>query len=407
MVQENKNLVGLSCFLLVLYVIAASAGAFVSGLWAYAGIGGGIILFAAVWRKDRQPPWPESPLAIFTLIVLAIFGLENFQSSTSLVSWREWLKLITIFLPLLVFSSPRLGKRLLHPDFIPLMLIAVFAGTLTLSLELMLGGPLLHAVNGTQAPLTDYNRGLSLLVILAFPLMAGLMQGRFPLPPAKRLWIVIPFIIVLFIPAGLTESRASKLALLLGLVTVATAFLMPVLTRRVLVVLPFLGVAWPFAVQRFFLTHYDALTHFPDSWRARMEIWDYMSYRILERPFLGWGLGTAHLLPFQEPHGSQYVFMTMQASHPHNVMIELWVELGLPGLALGVAFALLMLRKAAHLDKKLAPFAMGAWMAALCLSLVAYDFWTDALFSAFALSGFVFIMLNEEGKNIPLPLREG
>jgi O-antigen ligase len=172
--------------------------------------------------------------------------------------------------------------------------------------------------------------------------------------------------------------------------------LWPVLTRRLLTALPFLLLVWPFAVQRFFLAHSGWLNHIPPSWQARMEIWDYISYRIMERPWLGWGFGTAHTLPIIGPHSAAYVLTTVPAAHPHNVVAQLWVELGLPGLALGIVFALFTLRRATQLDEKLAPFAVGAWMAALCLSLVAYNFWTDSLLAAFALTGLMFALLKKE-----------
>lgn len=395
---EDKTLFILSCVLLALFAMSVSAGVFVAGLWAYAGIGGGIILFATMWAKNGSVPWPDKQLAICAFIALSAMALETIQSTWPQTSWREWLKLVTIFVPLLAFSSPHLSNKLLNPKFMPVMLVSSVIGALALSLELYLGGPILHVVKDPNAGLTQYNRGLSFLVVLAFPLMAGLLYGQFPLALNKRLWIVLPFILVLFIPAGLTESRAAKLALLLGLITTVAACILPQLTRYTLMVVPVACIGWPFAVQTFFLNHYDLLSRFPDSWHSRMEIWDYLSYRLLEHPLLGWGLGTAHLLPYQEPHGVLYHMNNLPAAHPHNVMIELWVELGLPGLVMGLAFAYLLLHKAGQLDKKLLPFALGAWIAALCLSLVAYDFWTDALFSTFALSGFVLTMLDRQRK---------
>jgi len=394
--KQDKTLYGISCFALVFYVLVATAGVFVAGIWAYAGIGGAIILSAALWAHDKGMPWPEKNLALFALSALAIMAVETLHSTSPVVSWREWLKLVTIFVPLLLLSSPRFDARLLHRNFIALMLIAVFAGAMALSVELTLGGPLLQAVKGPGAVLTHYNRGLSFLMILAFPLMAGFLYADFPLPQKKRWALVLLFVFVLMVPAGLTESRAAKLALLLALLTTAMAGLFPIFTRRALAVLAVICVSWPFVVQKFFLTHYELLSRFPDSWRARIEIWDYMSYRIMERPLLGWGLGTAHLLPFQQPHGDQYTIMSIPAAHPHNVMTELWVELGLPGLALGICFAILILHKAGKLNARLVPFALGAWMAAFTLSLVAYDFWTDSLFSAFALAGLLFQMLNKK-----------
>lgn len=391
--QDNQKLYGVPCFLLALYAIAASAGVFVAGLWAYAGIGGGIVLFVAVGIRDRQLPWPEKHIALFTLLVLGVIALENLQSIAPHISWREWLKLFSIFVPLLVLTSSRLHARLMHPHFIFVLLVSAVSGALALSLELSLGGPLLHAVKGISAPLTQYNRGLSFLVILAFPLMAGLMQGRLPKALLRPLWVVLVFIVILLIPAGLTESRASKLALLVGLIVLGVAHFLPTLTRRGLLALSVICVGWPFAVQTFFASHSDLLDRIPPSWRARMEIWDYMSYRILERPWFGWGLGTSHLLPFKEPDGARYVITTIPAAHPHNVMTQLWVELGVPGVVLGLGFACLVLSKIGQLEKRAIPFALGAFAAALCLSLVAYDFWTDSLFSAFALAGLVFAML--------------
>jgi O-antigen ligase len=203
------------------------------------------------------------------------------------------------------------------------------------------------------------------------------------------------FILILLIPTSLSESRTAKLALLLALAIAAIAHLWPVWTRRALAALPFLLIEWPFAAQKIFLTHYDWLAHLPKSWHQRMEIWDYMSYRIMEKPLLGWGLGTSHTLPFQEPNGAHYVLTKVAASHPHNAVIELWADLGMPGLALGIGFALLVLRKAGRLAPPLVPFALGAWVAGLCLTLVAYDLWTDSLFAAFAVTGFGFALLEK------------
>ena len=128
----------------------------------------------------------------------------------------------------------------------------------------------------------------------------------------------------------------------------------------------------------------------------RVEIWDYLSWRIAERPWLGWGLGSSHLLEWVNPDSLAYHFVHQPAPHPHNVFIELWVELGIPGLILGLAFAALTLRKIEHMPPQFMPYATGAWAAAFCLSLVAYDFWTDSLFTTFALIGFAFALLRAE-----------
>jgi hypothetical protein len=65
----------------------------------------------------------------------------------------------------------------------------------------------------------------------------------------------------------------------------------------------------------------------------------------------------------------------------------------LPGLALGILFALLVLQWIGRLKSEIVPFALGAWITAFCLSMIAYDFWTDSLWAASALTGFAFALL--------------
>ena len=159
---------------------------------------------------------------------------------------------------------------------------------------------------------------------------------------------------------------------------------------------PFLLAAWPFAAQKLFLSRPDLIDRLPHSWQDRVEIWDYMSYRIFDRPILGWGLGSSPMLPWAEPNGALYHVRLVQAPHPHNAILQLWVELGLPGLALGILFALLVLHRAGRFDPKIMPFVLGAWTAALTLSLIAYNLWTDSFWAAFALTGFAFALLRKQ-----------
>ena len=102
---------------------------------------------------------------------------------------------------------------------------ATVVGILALAAELALHGPLLHLVKGPDAQLFHYNRGFSHLVILSFAIMAALWFDR-------RKWFLAFFILILFIPASLTESRSAKLALVLALLVTGAAFIMPVKTRR-------------------------------------------------------------------------------------------------------------------------------------------------------------------------------
>ena len=101
--------------------------------------------------------------------------------------------------------------------------------------------------------------------------------------------------------------------------------------------------------------------------RARVQIWSFAAERILERPLLGWGLdaadalpnfGVQPLLPYEE---------RVIPIHPHNGGLQLWLELGLPGLLLG----LLAWRRAAGAAAALPPAARAFLYAAAAALLLA------------------------------------
>ncbi len=378
-------------FVLLLYIAAVTVGAFMGGLWAGLAIGGGAFLFLLVWSIDRKWPTPEKNLTALACSALLITACLNFHSSRPDLSWQQWIRLATIFLPLCLWFSPAVISRACHPKFFTILPLAMIAGGLALGITLYLKGDVrIHWRLSLE--LAHYNRGFSYLVLLAFPIMAALWFS-------KNRWTVVPFFLLLLALGSLSESRTAKLALVLAFPVMVLSQFVPALTQRALTLAPFIAVGWPSVARWVFLTHYEWLEHIPASWHARMEIWDYMSYRIMEHPWLGWGLATSATLPFKIPHGALYIFTAIPASHPHNVMIQLWVELGLPGVALGLAFALLTLRKASGLDPRLMPFALGAWVVGFCFCLIAYSFWTDSLFAAFALAAFAFLLLERKLKS--------
>jgi O-antigen ligase len=373
--------------------ITVTLGVFLGGLWAGIAIAAGPLAFLMTWAQMRQRPLLRADIVLLALITLAVMAVMNGFSHWPSASWTEWVRLASIFLTLSLFPLIPENARILLRRAFPVLFIAAIIGVLSLGIELWVGGPLMHLVNGPGAPMTGYNRGLSYTVVMAFGLLAGAVQFKRD-SRLRSIGLLLGFVAVLFIATGLTDSRAAKMALLAGLGVMGSAIILPVLTMRSLAGLPVLLCAWPFIVAHIFTHHFEWLAHLPDSWRARVEIWDYMSYRIMEHPWLGWGLSTSKLLDFRQPHGGQYVFALTAAPHPHNAVTQLWVELGIPGLMLGIAFAWMVLRRISQLEHRLIPYALGAWTAALCLSLVAYNFWTDSLWGCFALTGLLFGLLN-------------
>ena len=62
------------------------------------------------------------------------------------------------------------------------------------------------------------------------------------------------------------------------------------------------------------------------SWAARIDIWSFAAGKSLEKPVWGWGFESARN------------FAPIIPDHPHNMSLQAWLELGLPGLVLLAAF---------------------------------------------------------------------
>src|SRR5262249_1513342 len=79
----------------------------------------------------------------------------------------------------------------------------------------------------------------------------------------------------------------------------------------------------------------------------RRAIWAFAAARIAERPWLGWGLDSSRDIP--GGHAAYSPGTEMLPLHPHDAAIQLWLELGVPGMLLGAAFVAALMRRLARL----------------------------------------------------------
>jgi O-antigen ligase len=379
---------------LLVFVLVETLGVFLGGSWAALGLSCGGLMFLAIWRIEGKPPAPRTNIALLAFTFLITVALINLQSVQPHISWLMFERLTNIMLLLMLLSSPKIQAyavtRTKPERLFEILPFFMIVGALAVSLEMALDGPLLHIAHPLQR-LTAYNRGISYITIFAFPVMAGLWVS-------KERKYTVPFALILLLPLLLTESRAAKMAFAIAVPTMLIAAYWPRLVRGLLAALAVVLPVWPFVIQKIMAKNPDLGAQMFTSWRHRLEIWDFLSYRIEERPLLGSGVATAKFLSCESPNYSHYLFIPPCPPHPHNFIIQLWVELGIPGLILGIAFMLLTLHWIGRLDRQLAPFATGAWIGSLLISLVAYDFWTDSLFSMFALTAFAFVLLDRQLK---------
>jgi O-antigen ligase len=115
----------------------------------------------------------------------------------------------------------------------------------------------------------------------------------------------------------------------------------------------------------------------------RLNIWQFSAERIYERPLFGWGMDSARIIPggnetvrlvLPGPDGARDAEMARMPLHPHNVSLQWWLELGLPGALLGAGILVAVILACGSAPAG-APIAVAAAGAATLVLMVSYGAW--------------------------------
>lgn len=239
-----------------------------------------------------------------------------------------------------------------------------------------LSGNALHALLGEpdprRSPLSQLNRGATGLALLVWPVTALLLRG-----PLGRWALLLPAALLALLLAY--ESRSAIVAVALGLVVLPLALRSAEAGRwlaRALLLTSLLA-APPVAK---LIQGAEALgpTWVDHSAQQRLLIWNYVADRIFERPLFGWGFDASHAMPGEDgAEGRNPV-----PAHPHNVGLQIWLELGLVGIALSLGFLLAVLRGLDRLAPPDRAAATALFACGLCIASVSYGIWQSQWIAA-------------------------
>lgn len=116
----------------------------------------------------------------------------------------------------------------------------------------------------------------------------------------------------------------------------------------------------------------------PDSWEQRMGYWTYAIARIADHPFRGWGLDASREF---SPH--------IQL-HPHNGVLQVWLELGLLGAAVAALAWAFVFRRLARDERSLVAAATaGSASVYLLFGVVSFGVWQEWWLALAALTAVV------------------
>ena len=333
-------------------------------------------------------PRPDVPLMLIALLFLSVCaagmaGTFSPRLTRERVVQMAGIAVACLFLLRLPPPPPKMAARLFHVLF-----WCVAAGIAVLGADTAFDYPLQHALGGPAANIgTKYNRGVIALAILVWPMVANLSaRGE-----RGRAQLMFGFVLLGCL-VGL--SATGLLSLAVGFFAFLLALKAPRAARLLLGGgMAALALALPWLL-RIATAERPALAPYV-KWTGvhRLEIWDYMSARILERPLSGWGLGTAKVVPIHADELASYLYADATGIYPHNQWIELWLETGLPGVVLGIALLLLALKRS---EGRWAAYALGAVAAALTASMLNFEITTDSWWACLAGAALLFRLLPAE-----------
>ncbi len=341
----------------------------------------GLIFFAIFTAQQKNTKFLETisiPTTILVGIILALSSLSILWSAYPDASLKKFIKLLFLLPPqiLLISLARNIKSETLKP-YINIIPIAVIATSCFLASEILTGGFIFQIIRGNDPSIAtdpdDFNIGSVILILYTFCAFGILKQSINPFLACAAIFIPALTAIIL------SESQSAQLGIALGLITLIAfpyrskiAFkILKFTILGLMFVTPFMA---PYIYEHFATQLQDIHILARGYVGHRLEIWDYISRYALQSPILGHGIGvTRHITDFD----SHRIFdASSQIFHPHNFVLQIWMEFGLIGIIAAAGFMYTVLT---YIEKNYTPaqkrIILPTLIATLTPASLAYSLW--------------------------------
>jgi O-antigen ligase len=224
----------------------------------------------------------------------------------------------------------------------------------------------------------DVNKHVAALMLLAPFGMIFAMRARF-MTLAGLLFILCALVLTV------TESQSAQLSFVVMILAPFFLLLMPKATPFLtffglgflLVFLPWISPVLFDACADLFADKATLMGQANMS--MRLENWDFLSRRIMENPWTGFGIDSTRYMTFDT---EQKYFHGNTIIHPHNIALQIWMEFGLIGITLAGGLLTFLYRRltALTLPQQIMPYtSFCAIMVFLLVSWSVWSSWLDGL----------------------------
>jgi len=308
-----------------------------------------VLWIAIIYVRCGRYPWEgRSWLVPTALIGLVVYGALTVIWS---ISPDRTLHIAITLIPivtggwLLIGAAAQLDERARHRTSTALL----FGGAIALALigiEVATNGLIQGLLRGAGFKATGnlyhLNRAASQVAILIWPLWLVLDRRLGPVVAAAGVGLAAIALFAL-------NPDTPLLTVFAGVIFLALAYIAPRIAQGLMIAgVLLLAVAIP--LYPLILPIVDSTL---SSWnindftlRHRFAIWEFAATRTMEQPIFGWGLGTSRIVPGADGIAGQLGGEAqILPLHPHNALLQLWLELGIPGILLALIAIVTILGK--------------------------------------------------------------
>lgn len=347
------------------------------------------------WRAVQARYWPVTAwLAAFLVWSAGTSWLAPDPAG----ALRLVATLAGLFLGGVVLAASRRPLAVRDPELLPWLAAGLLLALLLLVFELVSGYAATRLARGLDwediigfsyggLNIASYvKNGIVVATLVFFPAAGWLWSN------GRRLTAAL-FALVLVAIVVRSGSNTALAALAIGLIAALAGALAPRLLRflsgltvLLVVTAPLLfaalGSALPLAPEA------GWSGRLPSSLVGRLVIWDFAVEKIAERPVMGYGLDAARRLPggdekvdvmSLDPEGLERLrFRDFRMPlHPHNQVLQVWIELGAVGALLLAGFLATLLAAICRLDAADRAVAAGSFYAVFTFACSSFGAWQN------------------------------